>query len=51
MGCSLAWAAYGFAKRWHGRKDVDLKKLQRIVLDWVAASAFTGSPCTCPVPI
>ena len=33
-GCPLAWAAYAFAKRWHGRKGVDLKKLQRIVLDW-----------------
>jgi hypothetical protein len=33
-GCSLAWFAYGFAKRWHGRKGVDIKKLQRIVLDW-----------------
>lgn len=33
-GCSLAWAAWAFAKKWHGRKGVDLKKLQRIVLDW-----------------
>ena len=33
-GSSLAWAAWGFAKRWRGRKDVDLKRLQRIVLDW-----------------
>ena len=33
-GSGLAWAAWGFAKRWHARRDVDVKKLQRIVLDW-----------------
>lgn len=30
---SLAWAAYYFAKRWNGR-DINMKKLQKIVLDW-----------------
>lgn len=33
-GSMLAWAAWAFAKRWHGRSDVDLNRLQRIVLDW-----------------
>lgn len=28
----IAWAAYGFAKEWQGRSDIDLKRLQNIVI-------------------
>ena len=36
---SVAWAAYYFAKRWHGR-DIDMKRLQKIVLDWGTAECL-----------
>jgi hypothetical protein len=37
--CNESWAraAYGFAKQWGGRKGVDLKKLQHIVLKYGGA--------------